>query len=327
MSVTIKDVALAAGVSASTVSRALSRPEKVEPATRQRIMELAHQLGYRPNRAAQILNTGRTGCLGAILPDLENPFFAGLLKGIENAAGELGYQILVADTGEDAAAERRAIEALAGRTDGLLLCASRLEDDEIRRIDHDSSVVLVNRSVPGVRDVSFDNGGGMHQAWRHLLALGHQRIGYVGGTLLSRSAQQRLTAFEALAQATPGPERGCVLGEFAPTFDGGGAAADHVLRAEVTAAIVYNDIMAIGLMHMLTKYGFILPDRLSVVSFDDIPVSSLVTPPLSTVSLPRHEAGRLATQTLVAARDSEGGSSAVLGTHLVPRASTRSILG
>jgi DNA-binding LacI/PurR family transcriptional regulator len=318
MSATIKDVAAVIGVSASTVSRAFSRPEKVDEETRRRVMAAAEHLGYRPNRAARALNTGRTGCIGAILPDLENPFFAGVLKGIEQAADELGYQTLVADTGESVAAERRAIEALSPQVDGLLLCSPRLEDDEIRRITEQRPVVLVNRSVGDLPHVSFDNRAGMQEAVGHLLALGHRRIGYAGGELLSRSARQRLSAFEEACEAAGSEVEGTVLGEFPPTFEGGGASADVALNAQVTALVVYNDIMAIGLMHRLLSYGLTLPGRLSVVGFDNVPIAAMVTPSLTTVDLPRIQAGRLAAEVLNAVLGgTTQGLAGVDSTHVV----------
>ncbi len=327
MSVTIKDVAAVVGLSPSTVSRAFGRPEKVDEQTRRRIMAAADELGYRPNLAARALNTGRTQCLGVILPDLENPFFAGVLKGIEAAGDALGYQTLVADSGEKPDVERRAAAILAPQVDGLLLCSPRLEDDELERINQQCPVVLVNRTVGALSYVSFDGRAGMREAVRHLAALGHRRIGYAGGNLLSRSARLRLAAFEEVAAESGANFQTRVLGDFPPTFDGGGAAADRALTSEITALVVYNDMMAIGLLHRLLSYGVSLPERLSVVSFDNIPVAAMVTPSLTTVDLPRVEAGRLAAELLhgvlaPATDDPQAPASVLLGTHLVVRQST-----
>lgn len=159
-------------------------------------------------------------------------------------------------------------------------------------------MVLVNRSVGDLPHVSFDNRAGMQEAVLHLLALGYHSIGYAGGNLLSRSARQRLRAFEEACLEAGSEMKGLVLGEFPPTFEGGGAAADAALNAHVTALVVYNDIMAIGLMHRLLSYGLTLPGRLSVVGFDNVPIAAMVTPSLTTVDLPRIEAGRLAAEVL-----------------------------
>lgn len=327
MSVTIKDVAALVGLSPSTVSRAFGRPEKVDEQTRQRIVAAADELGYRPNLAARALNTGRTHCIGSILPDLENPFFASVLKGIEAASDALGYQTIVADSGENPDAERRAAAVLSPQVDGLLLCSSRLEDDELLRINERRPVVLVNRTVGTLPDVSFDSRSGMQQAVRHLAALGHRCIGYAGGNLSSRSARVRLAAFTEVADELGAGFESRVLGEFAPTFEGGGTAADQALTSGVTAVIGYNDLVTIGLMHRLLGYGVQLPERLSLVSFDNIPVSAMVSPSLTTVDLPRVQAGRLATELLhgvlaAGAEPSATHDGILLPTQLLVRQST-----
>ena len=327
MPVTIKDVAAVLGISPSTVSRAFGRPEKVDEQTRRRIMAAADELGYRPNLAARALNTGRTQCIGAILPDLENPFFAGVLKGIEAAGEALGYQTLVADSEEHPDAERRAAAVLAPQVDGLVLCSSRLEDDDLLKINAQRRVVLVNRTVDGLPHVSFDSQAGMSEAVRHLVALGHRRIGYTGAPLESRSARVRLAAFiEATAASAVD---GRVLGEFPPTFEGGGAAADAALTADITAVVVYNDIMAIGLTHRLLSYGLELPQRLSVVGCDNVPIAAMITPSLTTVDLPRIQAGRMAAELLHAILSNEGPVEEypLLEARLVVRQSTAAPFG
>ncbi|HVK43588.1 MAG TPA: LacI family DNA-binding transcriptional regulator [Micropruina sp.] len=322
MSVTIKDVAAVLGLSPSTVSRAFGRPEKVDEHTRRRIMDAADELGYRPNLAARALNTGRTQCIGAILPDLENPFFAGVLKGIEQAGNTLGYQTLVADSEENPVAERRAAAVLAPQVDGLLLCSSRLEDEDLLTINAQRPVVLVNRTVGELPHVSFDSRAGMGAAVRHLAALGHRNLGYAGAHLSSRSARVRLAAFTE-ATAESGVE-GRVLGEFAPTFEGGGAAADAALTSAITAVIVYNDVMAIGLTHRLLNYGVDLPGRLSVVGFDNVPIAAMITPSLTTVDLPRVQAGRMAAELLhaILSQQAVPPSYPLLDATLVVRQST-----
>lgn len=295
MAATIKDVAAAAGVSPSTVSRAFTRPEKVETSTRHRILELATELHYHPNRAARSLIAVKTGAIGVILPDLNNPFFAGILKGIQIAAEGLGYQVLLADTDEDIRREQAATATLAAQVDGLILCSPRLEDADIIEYDKRLPVVLINRRVQGVPSAHFDNAGGMRQALLHLQALGHRKIGYVGAPLASRSARERLAAFSA-----PGIDdlQTTYVGEFFPSFEGGSLAADETLNTDLTAVVVYNDVMAIGLLHRLLSYGMVIPQRLSIVSFDDVPIASMISPPLTTVSLARDQAGRAAAQML-----------------------------
>ena len=145
MAATIRDVALAAGVSQATVSRALSMPDLVRPATRARVEAVARELGYRPNRAARGLITGRTGNLGLIVPDLANPFFAAVVKGVQAAARAADHSVFIADTDEEPGVEADLLRALAKQVDGLILCSPRAPDDELAAVDSDTTVVLMNR--------------------------------------------------------------------------------------------------------------------------------------------------------------------------------------
>ena len=293
---TIRDVASAVGVSTSTVSRAFGRPEKVDESTRRRIVEAAELLGYQPNRAAQSLTTGRTGNIGIMVPDLGNPFFTSVLKGAQAQANRLGYPVLLADADEDPEAEIRLSRALAQQVDGLVLCGSRMSDAEVLQTQRLRPLVLVNRRVPGVPAVTIDNAGGVRQAVTHLRALGHRRVGYVAGPMNSYSNIERHQAVERHA-ADAGLS--CdLIGCFEPSFEGGRSAADQVLLADVSAVIVYNDVMAIGLVNQLVAYGVSIPAEVSVIGFDDIPIASMFTPALSTVRIPRERTGSVAVEHL-----------------------------
>ena len=202
MAATIRDVASAAGVSQSTVSRALSMPELVNPATRARVLEAAGRLGYQPNRAARGLITGRTGNLGLIVPDLSNPFFSSVVKGVQAAARGADYSVFIADTDEEASAEVELLRALTKQVDGIVLCSPRSPDDELARVGVDSSVVLMNRRIEGRPSVTVDNADGMRQAVEHLSALGHERIAYVAGPRTSWSNGERERGLHQSAEAT-----------------------------------------------------------------------------------------------------------------------------
>ncbi|MBT0773350.1 LacI family DNA-binding transcriptional regulator [Kineosporia sp. J2-2] len=286
---TIRDVAAAAGVSPATVSRAFGRPEKVDESTRRRIVEAAERLGYQPNRAAQSLTTGRTGNIGIMVPDLANPFFTSVLKGAQHQANRLGHPVLLADTEEDPSAELRFSRALAQQVDGLVLCGSLMSDDEVLQISRLRPLVLVNRQVPKLPAITVDNAGGARQAVTHLRALGHRRIGYVAGPPGSYSNAER---YQAVSEHAEGAGLECVpVGHFEPSFEGGRGAADQVLLAGVSAVVVYNDVMALGLVNQLVAYGVAVPAEISVVGFDDIPIAAMFTPALTTVRIPREQAG------------------------------------
>ena len=319
MDATIRDVASASGVSASTVSRAFGRPDKVDEHTRQRVLRAAEALDYQPNRAAQSLITGRTGNIGIVVPDLVNPFFSSVVKGAQTRAHELGHPVLLADSDEDPSAELKLGRTLARQVDGLILCSPRMNELELREAQRLCPVVLVNRRVAGIPAITIDNAGGIHQAVTHLRALGHRRVGYVAGPVTSYSNVERQDA-TAHHLDTAGMAY-VLIGSFDPSFEGGSDAADEVLLAGVSAVIVYNDVMAIGLVSRLTAYGVAIPAELSVIGFDDIPFNSMITPSLTTVRIPREQAGRAAVDHLHAllTRPGDIEPSPELSTELVVR--------
>ncbi|WP_427894814.1 LacI family DNA-binding transcriptional regulator [Kribbella sp. GL6] len=301
MAATIRDVARLAGVSASTVSRALSLPGMVNDATRARVAAAVEQLGYAPNRAARGLITGRTGTIGLVVPDLANPFFASLTKGIQARARRHDVAVFVADTDEDPTAESGLVRALSKQVDGVVLCSPRGSDEELAAIAQDTTVVLVNRVVAGLPGINYDNEDGMRQAVAHLVALGHRRIAWVGGPASSWSTQHRGVGLRNAVQALH--VELAPVGNFAPTYEGGMAAADQVAATGATAVVAYNDLVAIGLLARLHSRGISVPGDLSVVGVDDIAMSRMARPALTTVRLPKQEAGRLAVELLLTLLD------------------------
>jgi LacI family transcriptional regulator len=323
MAVTIKDVARAAGVSPSTVCRALSTPELVRAETRERVQRSAAELDYSPNRAARGLITGRTGNLGLIVPDLGNPFFPGVVKGIQARAREADYAVFLADTDEDPAAEAQLVRTLAKQVDGIVLCSPRMSEQELRGVAALTPVVLLNRRVGRLPAITFDNVDGMRQAVTHLTALGHRRIAYVAGPRASWSNRERVRGLR-LAIAAAGAEL-VQVGPVQPQFDGGVAAADQVLAAGVTAVIAYNDVIALGLLSRLNARGIAVPAAISVLGFDDIALSAMVHPSLTTVGLPMKSCGRAGVDLLLGLLqdpDKFGSTRRELGTQLMVRSST-----
>jgi LacI family transcriptional regulator len=322
---TIRDVAAAAGVSQSTVSRALSMPELVNPATRARVLEAARKLGYQPNRAARGLITGRTGNLGLIVPDLSNPFFSSVVKGVQAAARTADYSLFIADTDEEDTAEVDLLRALTRQVDGIVLCSPRSPDDDLARVGVDSAVVLMNRRITGRPSVTVDNADGMRQAVEHLAALGHQRIAYVAGPRTSWSNGQREQGLHKTAEDI-GIDL-VHLGHFPPRFEGGVAAADLALACGATAVIAYNDVVALGLLSRLGARQVPVPEQISVLGCDDISMSAMTHPALTTVSIPKWEAGRAAVSLLLSLLAQGGGGDAPapdreLSAQLIVRATT-----
>lgn len=293
---TIHDVAETAGVSASTVSRAFGHPEKVAAKTLDRIRRAAHKVGYEPAR--RHIGDSKSGNgivrIGVLLPDINNPFFVEVVEGIQ-ASTPTESRVLLADFEEDEDKERLVIESLRQVSDRLILCSPRIPDEQIQEISKDTPIVVVNRSVPDVSCVGFDNAEVIRKAVLHLRAMGHERIGFCGGPVASHSAMERLEAFK---ESVRDDFDDLYIGEFPPTFSGGREAADAALNADVTAVIAYNDLVGVGIMKRMNTYGLNVPARLSIVGIDGIPLGEIVTPGLTTVSLPRVEAGKAAIKAL-----------------------------
>jgi LacI family transcriptional regulator len=327
--ITMSDVAREAGVSLMTVSRVVNDKDDVSQATRQRVLQVIDRLGYRPSGIARGLATKRTGTLGLVVPDVANPFFSELARGAESVAYAAGYNVFLCNTEEDPARELRVLESLEEkRVDGLVLCSSRLEQDALRRaVSHFAAVVLVNRPLdqPGVGKVLVDDVAGGLAVTRHLLAAGHRRIGFLAGPAASFSGRRRLQGYRAALSGAGLAYRPDWLRHGAPSAEGGHRTARQLLAdvPELTALFCYNDLVAVGALQAGAELGRQVPGDLAVVGFDDIPLAALVTPPLTTCRVPRHELGARAIRLLLDLfRDQSGGDGqVVLRPELVVRAS------
>lgn len=318
---TIYDVARAAGVASSTVSRAFSRPGRVTVATAERIRRVAAELGYRANPLARALPSGRTSMIALVISDVTNPFANEIIRGAQVAAGEAGYTMILADAQESGDLEREALDRAMATVDGIVLATSRLSDSAIRLAARQRPVIVLNRAVSDVPSVVTGNAYGMRCAVEHLAARGHDRITYLAGPEASWADGVR---WRALLDAAP--PLGLQVrrhGPHPPTV-GGGAGAAGVIEAG-TAVIAFNDLMAIGLIRALTARGLHVPRDVSVIGFDNIFVAELVTPALTTVAAPLHAMGQTAVRTLVSllagARPRVGGPVS-LPAQLIVRAST-----
>ncbi|MFL4478967.1 LacI family DNA-binding transcriptional regulator [Paeniglutamicibacter sp. ORCA_105] len=300
MAVTVRDIARIAGVSISTVSRALSSPEMVNAATRARVQETARKLGYTPNLNARNLISGRSGAIGLVVPDLENPFFGSMAKGVQARARAAGYAVFIADTDEDASVETEIIRGLSHQVDGVIVCSARGTDASIQQLAKEMPLVLVNRRVPEVPSITFDHAESFRSIMGHLMALGHRRIAYAGGPQASWANLQRERSFAAAGQEFPELEL-VELGNFQPVFTGGIHAGDLAIASGATAVIAFNDLVAVGLMDRLRHRGLSVPGDISVTGFDNVPVSTLVWPTLTTVDFPRVQMGRTSVDALLEA--------------------------
>jgi DNA-binding LacI/PurR family transcriptional regulator len=272
-------------VSVSTVSRALAKPDDVAPRTLAKVLETARGMGYRPNLTARGLVTGRTGTIGLIVPDLENPFFASVTKGVQSRARTSGYTVIIADSDEDPSREEDLARTLSKQVDGLIMCSPRAPTSVIAELALEFPLVLVNRECGDIPTVRIDNLEGVRQAMVHLHALGHRTIAWVGGPSTSWSNTERLAALHTVVALHPDTEL-IDLGSFQPYVSGGVAAADLVIASGATAVLAYNDLVAFGLLKRLRQRGVRVPEDISVVGVDNIPMSALTTPALTSVGIP-----------------------------------------
>lgn len=296
-SITIYDVARAAGVAPSTVSRAFSRPGRVNTETAARIHRIADELGYRRNPLAGALPTGRSGMLALIVTDVTNPVYAPIIRGAGLAAREGGYTLLLHDTQEDPETEREALERTVPVVEGIIMASSRRSDAALRTIASRRPMVALNRAVGGVTSIVADNQRGMRRVAEHLGELGHETIHYLAGPETSWADGMRWQALQAAGMDLELTVRR--VGPNAPTVAGGAAAVDALGDDRPTAIAAYNDLVAIGAMRALGQAHVVVPDEVSVVGFDNIFGSDFGTPALTTVASPLHAMGKGAVELLL----------------------------
>ncbi|HVF57094.1 MAG TPA: LacI family DNA-binding transcriptional regulator [Pyrinomonadaceae bacterium] len=326
----IKDVAREAGVSTATVSHVINNSRFVTEETRARVLEAVERCDYYPNAHARSLASGRSHILGLLISDIANPFFPELVKSIETAAFERGYDVVLSNTNYDAARTSHYVKRLIERkVSGVALMTSEMDMalvDELAR--RQVSVVFLDLDAPGpnMSNLCIDYREGIEEAVRHLVALGHSRLAFIGGPERLRSAVKRREAFrEAVAKHLPGrPPPAIYEGDF--KLEGGRLAARAVLAAKrmPTAVMAANDMMALGAMQEWRAAGLRIPEDLSLVGFDDIAFAALCDPPLTTVCVPRTELGRRAVEALMATLEhpERVGAEVRVPTYLVERGST-----
>jgi DNA-binding LacI/PurR family transcriptional regulator len=322
---TIYDVAHAAGVATSTVSRAFSTPGRVGHATRERILKAADELGYRPNPHARALLSGRTHTIAMVVSDITNPHYFELIRGAEMRAKASEYTLVLVNAEESPRIEYEQIQRLARSVDGFLLAASRLPDENLVELATAYPTVLLNREQAGISSVVLDHREGCRQMVEHLASLGHRSLVYLAGPRNSWMAANRWAALrDGAAGVGIDAHR---LGPFTPTVVHGGAAADAALRSDATAIVAHNDLLAIGVMRRLTQRGIAVPEDVSVLGFDNIFAADLCTPGLTTLGGAHADVGRAAVEMLLEATRPGGAretttSQALLPAELVLRTST-----
>ena len=324
-----------AGVSHSTVSRALRDSSLISVGMRERIQELAREMGYTPNAIAQSLLTHQTSTIGLVVTSISDPFWGDVMKGVEEVARAAGFSVFLSASHNDPDEEMAIIETFhRRRVDGILIAASRISNNNKKRPNSFRvPTVLINSQAESeatlLNWVAVDDRKGAQLAVEHLLQLGHRSIGYLGTSNRPRSNRQRLLGYQSklVAAYVPHHDEWIVI---SPGNDAsheedvaaGQNSLPSLLDTGVTAIFCYNDMIAAGVLIACRERGIAVPEELSVIGFDNIKMASYLTPPLTTIHQPKIEMGRLATQVLLDLLHNRPVQNYVLPPALISRAST-----
>ncbi|HKQ99028.1 MAG TPA: LacI family DNA-binding transcriptional regulator [Pyrinomonadaceae bacterium] len=325
----IKDVAREAGVSTATVSHVINNTRFVSEEVRARVLEAIERCDYYPNAQARSLASGRSHTLGLLVSDLVNPFFPELVKSIETAAFERGYDVVLANTNYEAERTSNYVRRIIERkVAGVALMTSELDTaliDELARRDVCVVFLDLGSAGPHMSNLVVNYAVGIKEAIQHLVSLGHRKLAYISGPVRLRSAAKRREAFKAcVTHMLPGTSPAIYDGDF--KIEGGRRAASEMLRRGrlPSAVMAANDMMALGAMQEFRAAGLRIPHDISIVGFDDIAFASLTDPPLTTICLPRMELGRRAVEALMTTIEhpDRQGVEIQIPTYLIIRGST-----
>jgi LacI family transcriptional regulator len=297
---TLRDVAAMAGVHPATASRALNPSTRslISSRTAERVLRAAEQLGYQPNAVARSLRTARSSSIGVVVPDLTNPLFPPIVRGIEDALAPHGYVLLIVNTDNDPAHEDRLIASLRSRSvDGLILATARIGHPLLA--DPRSAgfpIVLANRRLEGLAlpSVTADDASGIHAAVAHLVSMGHRRIAHIAGPQDTSTGLGRLRAFRSAMHENGLPVDAALIRRTSAWLEDEGARAlGELLDAgrPFTAVFAGNDMLALGCYDVLAERGMRCPEDLSVVGFNDMPLVDKLQPGLTTVRIPHYDIG------------------------------------
>jgi LacI family transcriptional regulator len=327
---TLADVARHAGVHTATASRALNPATRdlLNAKTVRRVVSAAAALGYAPNAIARALRTARTRSVGVLIPDLTNPIFPPMVRGIVEALRDDSHTALLADTDNDDGKEADAVAALQERhVDGLLVATARRRHPLLQQLLATVPIVGISRTLesPPMAAVVADDAAGITDAFSHLRDLGHRRIGHLAGPHDMSTGMDRARAFSYCASSAG-------IGDWCPviecdryTREAGARAMDRLIadHPRLTAVIAGNDLIALGAIEALRRSGRRCPEDVSVVGFNDMPYLDLMTPPLTTVRVSHYDLGFEAARMLVEMLRRPGASRRlVLPTQLIVRSST-----
>ncbi len=329
---TLLDVARAAGVSASTVSRILNGTARVSEKKRLAVLSAIEKMNFVPNQMAQSLKSGHSMTIGIVVQDIASPFFDETLRGIDEGLKGTGYTSVIVSGHWDAAEEAERIQLLLARkVDGIILLSGRISDDTVIKFSQRRPIVSTGRDIHTKTALGFkiDNEYGARLAVNHLIDLGHRRIAFVSGPPNNNDACERLNGYtQALQQAGIAIDDKLITeGDFHEAC--GVLAVDQLLsnRQQFTAIFAANDLSAYGVRLGLYRKGIRVPEDISLIGFDDLPGSAYTAPPLTTIHQPIYDIGRVAIHALLALIHGKAIQADVPPLELVARETTRQLRG
>ncbi|MEK6265486.1 MAG: LacI family transcriptional regulator [Clostridium sp.] len=304
--VTMKDIAQLAGVSKATVSMVMNKKDaSISDATRKRVLEISKKMNYIPNSIARSLSTKKSGTIGIVLPDITNPFFSEMARAIEDEAERLEYNLIICNTDNDIHKEQKYIELLISKLiDGIIFMSGGNSNESITILKNNGiPFVLVDRYIEGYKDdygVFCLNKQGVKEGIKYLYELGHRKIAFVKGREHLEVSMQRLEGYiDAMKNYGIYDKKYIFEGDF--NVEGGILATEKIIRtfADIDAIFYSNDMMALGGMKILLRNGYKIPKDISVVGFDDIQISEVIEPELTTISQPIYMMGKKACSILI----------------------------
>lgn len=333
MPITVKDVAKRAGVSHSTVSRALHGSSLIADETIQRIKQIASEMGYSPSAAARALKTNRSHVVGVVLSNIDDPFFSEILQGIESGVQGSGYSLFIAAARREPQREHEIVQAMVEhRVDGVIICSTSFSEEQSGQLlrYRVPMVVVNNQAAEDFRySIYHDDVDGSRQITRHLIELGHQKIAYLGNSLSGRTTLDRLTGFRLEMESNGLAVPAEYIHEAAGGDPENGVEASRYflgLPERPTAIVSYNDMLAIGALKGFQQSGVRVPEEISVTGFDNIIFSAYTNPPLTTFDQPKRfigaEAARLLLDLLKSPNPEQQHNVRMLKGNLLIRSST-----
>lgn len=294
---TLRDVANAVGVSESTVSRALQRPETVATNTLSQIRLKAAELGYRPRGSAEAPQRTAQAIIAVLVPDLVDPYFASSVKAVQERATYRNYRMIIVDSNYDRAKERDFLTSIDHDVSGVILISPRSSKEVIEKLQPKVPIVIALQEHTVLPAIVLDESYHVERIMTHLKALGHSKVVYVAGPAHSEPNKRRYKALQAYT-SRKGEAEVTMLGNVSPLPAGGYSIADELIASGFTAAIAFNDMVAMGLVSRLIERGVRVPEDVNVIGFDDLFIAAMMQPPLSTIQLPITEVGNAAVDLL-----------------------------